>query len=169
MATNNAGRKGKAPGAAKTSSSTVGQAERRKVVRRELAREEIEFLEAMDRYQREKGRPFPTWSEALGVLRSLGYRKAAAASGPGVEGDHWKQVCAELKAERDRLQLELTKLRSDYDQCCKSLGILIYKDELDIDEEAIRAEMGKGPSLEELIAELEAEYAAQGKSTSKGG
>lgn len=37
--------------------------------------EEREFLQAMDRYKREKKRPFPTWSEALAVLRELGYRK----------------------------------------------------------------------------------------------
>lgn len=168
MATNNAGRKGKAPGAAKTNSG-VGQAERRKVVRRELAREEIEFLEAMDHYQREKGRLLPTWSEALGVLRSLGYRKATAASVPGAEGDHWKQVCAELKAERDRLQLELARLRIDYEQCCKSLGVLMSQEDYDFDEEAVLAEMGKGPSMDELIAELESQYAAPIKDTSKGG
>lgn len=34
-----------------------------------------EFVMAMDRYKREAGRPFPTWSEALQVAKSLGYRK----------------------------------------------------------------------------------------------
>lgn len=37
--------------------------------------EEVEFLQAIERFKREKRRPFPTWSEALAVLRSLGYRK----------------------------------------------------------------------------------------------
>lgn len=36
---------------------------------------EIEFMTAMDRYRRESGRPFPTWSEVLEVVRSLGYQK----------------------------------------------------------------------------------------------
>jgi hypothetical protein len=36
---------------------------------------EIEFMTAMDRYRRENGRPFPTWSEVLEVVRSLGYQK----------------------------------------------------------------------------------------------
>jgi len=34
-------------------------------------------MKAMDRYKRENRRPFPTWSEVLEVLRSLGYRKVA--------------------------------------------------------------------------------------------
>lgn len=38
---------------------------------------EAEFLQAMDRYKRDNRRPFPTWSEVLQVLVSLGYRKDA--------------------------------------------------------------------------------------------
>jgi hypothetical protein len=38
---------------------------------------EIEFMRAMDDYKRKSGRPFPTWSEVLEVLLSLGYRKVA--------------------------------------------------------------------------------------------
>ena len=37
--------------------------------------EEIDFMKAMDLYKRSNRRPFPTWSEVLEVLRSLGYRK----------------------------------------------------------------------------------------------
>ena len=40
---------------------------------------EIEFMTAMDRYRRESGRPFPTWSEVLEVVRSLGYQKVEKA------------------------------------------------------------------------------------------
>jgi hypothetical protein len=39
--------------------------------------EETTFMKAMDRYKRENRRPFPTWSEVLEVLRSLGYRLVA--------------------------------------------------------------------------------------------
>ncbi len=39
--------------------------------------DETDFMKAMDRYKRENRRPFPTWSEVLEVLRSLGYRKVA--------------------------------------------------------------------------------------------
>ena len=41
--------------------------------------EEIIFMKAMDQYKRSNRRPFPTWSEVLEVLRSLGYRKVEAA------------------------------------------------------------------------------------------
>jgi hypothetical protein len=47
---------------------------------------DLEFLQAIDRYKREKRRPFPTWGEALAVLRALGWRKATPAAGPGAEG-----------------------------------------------------------------------------------
>ena len=41
---------------------------------------EVEFMRAMDDYKRKSGRPFPTWSEVLEVLLSLGYRKVAEPS-----------------------------------------------------------------------------------------
>lgn len=37
--------------------------------------DEVEFMAAVDRYKRENQRPFPTWSEVLEVLKSLGWRK----------------------------------------------------------------------------------------------
>jgi hypothetical protein len=39
--------------------------------------EELEFLKAMERFQRERRRRYPTWREVLFVLRSLGYRRVA--------------------------------------------------------------------------------------------
>ena len=41
---------------------------------------EIVFMRAMDEYKRKSGRPFPTWSEVLEVVMSLGYRKVADPS-----------------------------------------------------------------------------------------
>jgi hypothetical protein len=41
---------------------------------------EIEFMRAMDEYKRRSGRQFPTWSEVLEVINSLGYRKVAEPS-----------------------------------------------------------------------------------------
>ena len=35
-------------------------------------------MTAMDDYKRRSGRQFPTWSEVLEVMRSLGYRQVAA-------------------------------------------------------------------------------------------
>ena len=42
--------------------------------------EEIIFMKAMDQYKRANRRPFPTWSEVLEVLLSLGYRKTEEAT-----------------------------------------------------------------------------------------
>lgn len=47
---------------------------------KEYSDEEIVFMKAMDNYKRINRRPFPTWSEVLEVLRSLGYRKTAEAT-----------------------------------------------------------------------------------------
>lgn len=43
----------------------------------EYTDEEREFLVAMDRYKRDTGHKFPTWSEVLKVLKSLGYEKVS--------------------------------------------------------------------------------------------
>ena len=44
---------------------------------RDYTADEIDFMTAMDDYKRRSGRQFPTWSEVLEVVRSLGYRKVA--------------------------------------------------------------------------------------------
>src|ERR1700724_1035691 len=61
------------------------QGERRRQIdpttcERDYSEEEIAFMKAMDQYKRANRRPFPTWSEVLEVLRSLGYRKTEAAT-----------------------------------------------------------------------------------------
>lgn len=45
---------------------------------RDYGPEEIEFMQALDHYKRTNGRMFPTCSEVLQVLRSLGYERVAA-------------------------------------------------------------------------------------------
>lgn len=42
---------------------------------RDYTGDEIEFMKAMDDYKRKSGRQFPTWSEVLEVVRSLGYKR----------------------------------------------------------------------------------------------
>ena len=54
---------------------------------RDYAEDEVEFMNAMDLYKRKSGRQFPTWSEVLEVLHSLGYRKVAEPT----EIDHTKR------------------------------------------------------------------------------
>src|SRR5262245_27284940 len=58
------------------------QGERRRQVdpatcERDYSDDELTFMKAMDQYKRANRRPFPTWSEVLEVLHSLGYRKVA--------------------------------------------------------------------------------------------
>jgi hypothetical protein len=42
---------------------------------RDYSQAEVEFMLAMNEYKHKSGRMFPTWSEVLEVLRSLGYEK----------------------------------------------------------------------------------------------
>jgi hypothetical protein len=37
--------------------------------------DEVEFMQAIDKYKRDQRRPFPTWCEVLAVFIALGYRK----------------------------------------------------------------------------------------------
>ena len=66
------------------------QGERRRQVdpttcEKDYSEEEIVFMKAMDQYKRANRRPFPTWSEVLEVIRSLGYRKTEEATAlPGI-------------------------------------------------------------------------------------
>ncbi|HEV3121840.1 MAG TPA: hypothetical protein VGY53_08065 [Isosphaeraceae bacterium] len=48
---------------------------------RDYSTAEIEFMNAMQEYKMRSGRMFPTWSEILEVLSSLGYEKP-----PGQQG-----------------------------------------------------------------------------------
>ena len=41
----------------------------------EVSPDVLEFIEALDRFKIEHGRPFPNWSEVLHVLKQLGYAK----------------------------------------------------------------------------------------------
>lgn len=43
---------------------------------RDYSTAEMEFMQAMHEYKQQSGRMFPTWSEVLEVLISLGYEKA---------------------------------------------------------------------------------------------
>ena len=42
--------------------------------------EVLEFIAAIDAYKRGQGRPFPSWSEVLGILKQLGYEKHQRAA-----------------------------------------------------------------------------------------
>ena len=42
----------------------------------EIDPDSLEFIAALDAYRKAHGRPFPSWSEVLHVVRWLGYRKS---------------------------------------------------------------------------------------------
>lgn len=44
----------------------------------EMEPEVLEFIQAIDDYKRIHGRPFPSWSEVLEIVRNLGYERAEA-------------------------------------------------------------------------------------------
>ena len=52
---------------------------------RDYSSAEMEFMQAMVDYKRTSGRMFPTWSEVLEVLQSLGYQKLGTDR-PGLGG-----------------------------------------------------------------------------------
>mgnify|MGYP005862129811 CR=1 FL=1 len=49
---------------------------------RDYSPAELEFMAAMQEYKRRSGRMFPTWSEVLEVLKSLGYGKPEPETPP---------------------------------------------------------------------------------------
>jgi hypothetical protein len=50
---------------------------------RDYTEQEVEFMNALDDYKRKSGRMFPTCSEVLEVIRSLGYVKLSPADSVG--------------------------------------------------------------------------------------
>jgi hypothetical protein len=63
---------------------TKPRASRRRIIDpatcgRDYDRAELEFGEAIQDYKQKSGRMFPTWSEVLEVLKSLGYEKPVRA------------------------------------------------------------------------------------------
>jgi hypothetical protein len=48
---------------------------------RDYSAAEMEFMQAIQVYKQQSGRMFPTWSEVLEVLRSLGYEKPVGTDG----------------------------------------------------------------------------------------
>lgn len=55
---------------------------------REYSPDEVEFMNALNDYKRKSGRMFPTCSEVLEVVRSLGYAKISGTTGPSIDLAH---------------------------------------------------------------------------------
>lgn len=43
----------------------------------EMEADVLEFIQAIDDYKRQEGRPFPSWSEVLEIVKGLGYERRA--------------------------------------------------------------------------------------------
>jgi hypothetical protein len=66
---------------------------------RDYSNEEVEFMNAMDDYKRKNGRMFPTCSEVLEVIRSLGYVRISAAGRAMLATD--SDLTADIVVEED--------------------------------------------------------------------
>ncbi len=51
--------------------------DRRSAEEGEMTDEQFGFIMAINEYKKVNGRPFPTWTEVLDVMKALGYRKVA--------------------------------------------------------------------------------------------
>lgn len=58
----------------------------------EMTTEQFMFIKAIDVYKRVNGRPYPTWTEVLEVVRKLGYRKTAAMDLELPEAEDWSEA-----------------------------------------------------------------------------
>jgi hypothetical protein len=57
----------------------------------ELTDEQFLFIKAVDAFKRANGRPYPTWTEVLEVIRKLGYRKTMPMSVELPEAEDWTE------------------------------------------------------------------------------
>lgn len=68
----------KGPASSRQAASRSRTARRRRIdpatCERDYREDEVEFMRAVERYKQRTGRLFPTCSELLEVVRSLGYR-----------------------------------------------------------------------------------------------
>ncbi len=63
------------PGTPREAEEVEGDEKRTGTRPDEMPPEVLEFIQAIDEYKRIHRRPFPTWSEVLEVLKTLGYSR----------------------------------------------------------------------------------------------
>lgn len=76
------------------------------------------------------------------------------ANGAASKSADWHHLCERLLEEREQLVGRIALLTSENKQLKKSLGHLLFED-IPFDKEELLGLASKGPSFEELIAELE--------------
>ena len=74
---------------------------------RDYSDPEIEFMQALDQYKRDNGRMFPTCSEILEVVKSLGYQKVGVCQADEPHGDS-NELESDMDESLDSLE-ELTQ------------------------------------------------------------
>jgi hypothetical protein len=57
----------------------------------EMTSEQFLFVTAIDAYKRVNGKPFPTWTEVLEVIRKLGYRKTMPSELNLANAEDWRE------------------------------------------------------------------------------
>jgi hypothetical protein len=74
---------------------------------RDYSADELEFMQALERYKHSSGRKFPTCSEILEVVRSLGYQRPlpTQATSPGSA-----DVVASAESNLDQIDRSLRDL-----------------------------------------------------------
>ena len=51
--------------------------DRRAAEEGQMTDEQFEFIMAIDQYKKQNNKPFPSWTEILDILKTMGYRKVA--------------------------------------------------------------------------------------------
>jgi hypothetical protein len=74
---------------------------------RDYSADELEFMQALERYKQSSGRKFPTCSEILEVVRSLGYQRP---SPPRSSSHPTDDVVACAQAALDQIDRSLQSL-----------------------------------------------------------
>jgi hypothetical protein len=78
------------------------------------------------------------------------------------ECKQWEQLCGELLTERMRLQAELARAEVQNKANERAIAAMVWKDsKFDMTMEEVFAQVDKETSLEQIIAELEAEAEKQ--------
>lgn len=74
---------------------------------RDYTLDEIEFMQALERYKSSSGRKFPTCSEILEVVRSIGYQKVVQVN---VSGGACDAVALRAESNLEKIDLAIRDL-----------------------------------------------------------
>ena len=64
-----------------------------------LSRDELEFVQAIEKYKKEKGKLYPSWTEILTIVKELGYVQSAQKRKNTGESTAKKKATAKTSAK----------------------------------------------------------------------